>query len=91
MDSRNHSILSPGAVDCEIQQGHGTSKDQGNSISRRVFNERIRSVGRISNGSQKKEKILYPEICRENSLLQRGEGRHRKDLIADFCHDKTLF
>lgn len=91
MDSRNHGLLSPGAVRCEIQQGHGASKDQGNSVSRRVSNERIRSVGRISNRSEKNEKILYLEICRKNSLLQRGEGGYRKGLIADFCHDKTLF
>lgn len=83
MNSPNHGILSPGAVHGEIQQGHGTSEDQGNSISCRIFDERIRSIGRISNRSEKKEKILNPEICRKNSLLQCGKGRHRKGLIAD--------
>lgn len=83
MSSPNHGLLSPGAEHGEIQQRHGTSEDQGNSISRRIFDEGIRSIRRISNRGEKKEKILNPEICRKNSLLQRGKGRHRKGLIAD--------
>lgn len=91
MNSPNHGLLSPGAEHGEIQQGHGTSEDQSNSISCRIFDEGIRSIGRVSNGSEKKEKILNPEICRKNSLLECGKGWHRKGLIADWCHDKTLF
>lgn len=74
MNSPNHGLLSPGAEHGEIQQGHGTSEDQSNSISCRIFDEGIRSIGRVSNGSEKKEKILNPEICRKNSLLECGKG-----------------